>query len=642
MNCQDFITAVDARQRNFADEDFSGADFSGLSYTGIDFSHVLFVGANLSGSNFSNPEWNRSQRSSFYFPELEIDYSTFDRANFTGADLSSGKFEDIYLGGANFQQANLQGTSFLQARLKGADFQSACFIDTHVNGQHVNTATKFQQADIQGCNFQECILPGANFKMTDAQNTNYHKSVLARARFNETNLSKANLTNTNLEQTSFVKANLTGAKLNGACLKQTQFKGANLYLADFSDAEWPDLYPPSVDRETRIIPKEWEQLNYQVPEDQVLAVQSCFQNFPVRQLQDLTGDLGLRQRWSLGRVLGRKITSVIQLANAAEMVDYGGAARINTGLLHRMVDQRHIPMMTGDHEHQDLTGRNLVGTFFDRANLTNSNLSGQNLAHIVVNDSNWQGTNLRGADLQGAVLSNVDLAGADLRDANLSGAILVNCNLDGVKLDGVILDNTRMVQSTLKNTKITKAFIKDFLIERSLIDLVAFDGGPGDGVQIHGMGLYDSVMTNSHFAGNGQLSGIELEGSLMIADGGGLLNNSNVYISPMSEWREQRILLVQDDIIGPMRIERIVETGQIKAPETNFVRSMLDRLGGRVRSPLDGMVIYDMIQDDQGEMGKIPALEHLARQEIGYHPMPALKSDWQPAQEKKLVLPYGA
>lgn len=640
MNRHEFITLYRQHGRSkYIGEDFAGQDLSNLNYTGIDFSKSDFSGANLSQSNFSNPEWNRGRRSTFYFPELEIDCSIFDRVNFTGADLSFAKFEDIYLGGSNFQHANLQGTSFLLSRLKEADFRSANFIDAHVNGQHVNTATNFQQSEIQRCDFRECLLPGANFRMTDAQNTNYHKAVLVRAYFTESNLSNANLTNTNLEQTSFVKANLTGAKLNGAYLKQTQFKGANLYLADLSDAEWPDLYPPSVDRETRIIPKEWEELNHHVPEDQALAVQSCFQNFPVRQLEDLTGDLGLRQRWSLWRVLNRKIDSVVQLANAAEVVDYAGTARINTNLLHRMVDQHYVPMITGDHTAQDLTGGNLTGTFFDRSNLTNSNLSGQNLAHIVVSDSNWQGANLRGTDLQGAVLSNVDLAGADLRDTNLSGAILVNCNLDGVKLDGAIIDKTRMVHSTLKNTEITHALINDFLIERSNLDNISFAGGAGDGVMIRGLGLYDSVVTNSRFGGNCQVSGIELEGSLMIADGGGLLHNENVYVSPMSEWQQQRIHLLPDHVLGDIRMERIVEIGQVEAPEQNLVLQMLDRMRGHTPSPLNGMIIYDLVQDDKGPMGKIPALEHLAKQEIGYQPRPALKQGWQPRQESRLILP---
>lgn len=256
----------------------------------------------------------------------------------------------------------------------------------------------------------------------------------------------------------------------------------------------------------------------------------------------------------------------------------------------------------------------------------------------MISNSNLKGTNLRGADLSDAILTDVDLSGADLRDVNLSGALLVNCLLDGVKLDGVVIDKTRMIESTLKNVHVEQANITDWLIQRSIVDDVTFAGGVGGGINISGFGLYDSVMTNSRFGGNCAVSRVELEGSLMIADGGGLLNNDNVYVSPMSEWREQRILLLEDNILGPMRMERVVETGQIENKASGVER--LVNWATRKPAPiLTGLKIYDFISDQQGGMGQSPVLEHLRQQKIGYQPSIGINPDWQPAQQRKLILP---
>lgn len=81
----------------------------------------------------------------------------------------------------------------------------------------------------------------------------------------------------------------------------------------------------------------------------------------------------------------------------------------------------------------DLSGQNLSGWCFVRADMTGTNLTGCNLS-----GADFCGALLRDADMSGVVLDGTSLVGADLRGANVSGWLCRD--LQGFHVRGWLLD----------------------------------------------------------------------------------------------------------------------------------------------------------------------------------------------------------
>lgn len=632
-----FMEKADLSGANLSDADLSTANLQSAILRQTKLTKTKLQDANLSGAQLDTTMLIGAQLNNANLTNASVQLSNLSNANLDKANCSGAN-----MGYSIFNNASLIETDFKNSNLEHAKFDNAEFVKRNVlNSVRARIGSVFSNANMNGASFIGCFMPGVDMSVgvTDLSNANFHEAYLARSKFSDRIMKGTILSSANLEQVDFSNSNLEQADLSGSDIQQADFRGANLFLVNFSDTQWPELLPPKFNPQTRFIPKKWEDIFSRPSDNDVLAVQACFDNLSKSQIKDLTDSIGISQRIAFHGVLNRKVKSLVHLADAAEIVSYGDEdGVVDLKQLRKAIENYNVPMVSGQHKDSDMTDRPLVGTFIDRADLSGANMAQKNLSRAVISNSDLKGTNLRGADLTDAVLSNVDLTGADLRDTNLSGALLVNCNLDGVKLDGVVIDKARMIESTLKNLRVEQATIKDWLIQRSIVDDLTFAGGVGGGVNISGLGLYDSVMTNSRFGGNCQISGVELEGALMIADGGGLLNRDNVYVSPMSEWREQRILLLDDDILGPMRMERVVETGQIEN-KTSGIERMINWATRQQTPILTGLKIYDFVSDEQGGMGQLPVLEHMRHQKIGYQPSIAINPDWQPAQERKFILP---
>lgn len=84
-----------------------------------------------------------------------------DRADFSGADLTETRFEQVGLQQVMFDRANLQNTEFLDCDANNARFVAAQCIGTRFNGG-VLTAARFEQADFHRVQWLGCDVTGAS------------------------------------------------------------------------------------------------------------------------------------------------------------------------------------------------------------------------------------------------------------------------------------------------------------------------------------------------------------------------------------------------------------------------------------------------------------------------------------------------
>ncbi|NET46303.1 pentapeptide repeat-containing protein, partial [Okeania sp. SIO2B3] len=98
----------------------------------------------------------------------------------------------------------------------------------------------------------------------------------------------------------------------------------------------------------------------------------------------------------------------------------------------------------------------IVGVFFNGADLRDANLRSADLSHTDLSDANLSRTNLSGADL-----SVANLSGADLSVANLSVANLIDANLSGAYLRCADLIGAKLRYAKLRYANLSNANLSD-------------------------------------------------------------------------------------------------------------------------------------------------------------------------------------
>jgi uncharacterized protein YjbI with pentapeptide repeats len=201
----DFADA-DLRDSSFEGAVADGADFSGASLSG------RFKGASLTGARFEGND--------------------LDGADFSGALLDRAFFEAVSLIGANFAEASLKETSFFQSRAQGASFKSAraqnarffkgCDLSrADFRGAFIRDGV-FQETRIFGADFSGCVAQGLQAAFLDLSSASFKGAYLREASFFGSNLSGADLSG----------SDLLGASLGGGDIRGSNFAGASLYGAD--------------------------------------------------------------------------------------------------------------------------------------------------------------------------------------------------------------------------------------------------------------------------------------------------------------------------------------------------------------------------------------------------------------------------
>lgn len=180
----------------------------------------------------------------------------------------------------------------------------------------------------------------------------------------------------------------------------------------------------------------------------------------------------------------------------------------------------------------DFKRANLTASVFNRANLTNANLSGCNLTVAFAEEANFSGADLRGAimfsmQLRGAKFGGADLSGArfigDMTGASLEGAKLTK--LDGaadMKNQSMGLMRASFVSANLRHADFSGAAISR--ANFSFADLtgarfvgatmfgVEFAGTNASAADFSGADLRQSTFIDSNFAG-ARLDGADFTGS---------------------------------------------------------------------------------------------------------------------------------
>ena len=432
---------------------------------------------------------------------------------------------------------------------------------------------------------------------------------------------------------------MSGADLSGAQLYDVCFYDTNLSDVNFSHCTVSANKPPKLNWGTRLVADDW--CGLKKPDmEKIRTIHDRFAGLSHEDVNLLTRGIEAKQRHAINLMLRLTPENRIQLANAAEHVAYGtSGAAIDLNNLRQNINDTNIPHLTGYLANRDLTSRpSLDGAFIDKANLADANLAGQSLKQAVIHHSNLRGANLNGVNLQDAMIVNADLTGANLENTNLIGTIFINCLLDGTRLDGAVMDGTRLVQSTARNIDLHHGQIRDLLAERSVLDNIQMIGDPR-GIYVDGLALYDSLMLNSELNGNVTFgaNGIELHGALMIANTNGLIKPATaspetpelgqIRMSPASEFREQRIHLSEDAILGPLRSQIIV------TPCHQQESSLFGLVTGPVTPYLQ---IVEEVSDCHGVLGQIDIADHLRNQIMGYQPLPT--PGWQPANAARAGL----
>jgi len=119
----------------------------------------------------------------------------------------------------------------------------------------------------------------------------------------------------------------------------------------------------------------------------------------------------------------------------------------------------------GDPPH-DLSGADLSGANFEKADLYRADLHGADLCKAVLREANLVHANLKGADLyeanlEGANLRETNLEGADLWHANLGHANLCWADLREAKLQHAFLCWADLYEANLREANFREAFLQD-------------------------------------------------------------------------------------------------------------------------------------------------------------------------------------
>ncbi|MBS0202290.1 MAG: pentapeptide repeat-containing protein [Planctomycetes bacterium] len=124
----------------------------------------------------------------------------------------------------------------------------------------------------------------------------------------------------------------------------------------------------------------------------------------------------------------------------------------------------------------DFTGARLIGAVLEESTLNEAvfdkaDLSDATLRSTPARQARFRGTCLNSFHAEGADLSNADFSDADLTDADLSGANLKSCNFSNARLSGAILIGAALDGANLKGADFTGAnvFNVDFTdVDRSM------------------------------------------------------------------------------------------------------------------------------------------------------------------------------
>ena len=408
------LSAAVAYQNDLSGANLSDANLSGANLTGWSLSGANLSDANLSGTNLTG--WNLSgvNLSGANLTGTLLDHTVVDRAEFDGSDLRGAQlvalrysappsFSGVRVGPFNGSCTMFQDTDLVNGSLTPLKPDAGCETSPLLPGSTVPLTLLFLLAHTDNANVD---FKGAEF-VADAGD----RAVLAGV----------NLSGTNLAGASFVgfPADFEGTDFDGASLHKTSFQ-----LADLSGATFKNVSGNGASFQGASLAAQGGVKGASFAGPDTTLQQADFVDADVSgatfQSADLTGAV-----FSGALAVNTDFNSVIAkgtVFSGAHIYGDGDAfesARDLTGadfsnaVLAGAVDQ------SGGF---NLTGADLTGAKFDRAQCIACNFTGATLSKAVFS----------GAYLPGAVLSSATLNGANLDGAWLYCGDLTNdsCAMD--------------------------------------------------------------------------------------------------------------------------------------------------------------------------------------------------------------------
>jgi uncharacterized protein YjbI with pentapeptide repeats len=206
---------------------------------------ALLADAKIVDSNFSNARMIRADLSGGTWRRVGL-----DRVDFTGADMTRMRIEQIHAPYACLHETRLVESTFVEALLDDSRWLEAVIDRTRFQSCTLRRAV-FNQTRVFGSDFGGCDFTGANLCHTRIQLSKFARAVFRQARITDARCSDCNFTGadfrgsslarTDWSRSSFVKARLVdcdlrGARFAGADLSEVVLQGSALYDAVLTGA----------------------------------------------------------------------------------------------------------------------------------------------------------------------------------------------------------------------------------------------------------------------------------------------------------------------------------------------------------------------------------------------------------------------
>jgi uncharacterized protein YjbI with pentapeptide repeats len=241
------LQATRLTDANCKEADFTLARWSGTKAHGADLS-----GATIDQCAFLKADLTNVKLHGASATTIMVHKSIFDGAQFDGAEIYKGNFDNTSLNGCTFRECKMPMTLFRQCsmaevRFDGADLSSAGFLECQLDSAvffqaNADTAnfkdsslrkTDFSYAKLPSCIFMGVQARGANLFCADMPRARFYRAVLREANFDKANLFEADMRKTSLTKATFIGANLYKSAFIEAFGTDADFSKANIGMANF-------------------------------------------------------------------------------------------------------------------------------------------------------------------------------------------------------------------------------------------------------------------------------------------------------------------------------------------------------------------------------------------------------------------------
>lgn len=420
-----------------------GLDLSGKSLARHQPAGWQFHGATLVGSSFAGTDLHgaifletKAERASFVGSDAHILFAdqgtSFDRANFTGANLSCSDFIDASFAGANLEDANLRG-----ANLTGAHgLERATLTNTNLRYARYGSTTRFPPGVDPKARGAVFVGPKADLSGMTLNGADLHGLTLTEANLCDMELGSANLSGTDLTRADLRGTDLTHADLGGpaTCARfvDTIVPDGTTWTGCGADLPAARKKPLPRRRPAVAIPPRVETARRRsVCHDRDTTSRSTTK--PVK------GDEILRRYES-----GEREFSGVNVGGS----DFpNGASLRGADLSRTRWDHATGPKL--DLSSGSLERARMLQTSFHDAVLRDTNLGWSRLVEVEFHGADLRGANLSCAYTEMTRFPRANLRGAKLDGADLRGAEgLEFANLDGATfLDALYSDETILPQA---------------------------------------------------------------------------------------------------------------------------------------------------------------------------------------------------